>query len=110
MYLPKTDIYNKLKTLGYPVYQEQPTIFNERPCITFKVLNNSTILDLDNEIMSQNVEVGIDIWADTSVVASQVLTQIEDVMREELYIMTYSSDVPNTSDLYHINARFIQNI
>ena len=106
MYLPKSDIYKRLKTLGYAVMQEQPQVFSDTPSIVFKVLNNNTVVDLDNEIVSQDIEVGIDIWADTSVLASEVLSQVEDIMREDIYNMTYSSDVPNEGNLFHINARF----
>lgn len=106
MYLPKTDIYNSLKVLNYYVSQTQPSTFNELPAIIFRVGNNSINTDLDNNILSQNLEVQIDIWAEDSVTASEVLSQVEEIMRSNLYNMSYSNDVPNIGNLYHIVSRF----
>ena len=106
MYLPKSDIYNSLKTLNYYVSQTQPIEFTDLPAITFRVGNNSVNLDLDNTIISQDIEIIIDIWAEDSVTASNVLSQVEEIMRTNLYRMSYSNDIPNTGNLYHINCRF----
>lgn len=106
MYLPKTDIYNSLKKLNYYVSQTQPNTFNELPAIIFRVGNNSINTDLDNNILSQDLEVQIDVWAEDSVTASTVLSQVEETMRSNLYNMTYSNDVPNIGNLYHIVSRF----
>ncbi len=106
MYLPKTDIYNCLKTLNYYVSQTQPIEFTDLPAITFRVGNNSIDTDLDNNIISQDIEIIVDIWAEDSVTASTVLSQVENVLRLNNYNMSYSSDVPNTGNLYHINCRF----
>ena len=106
MYLPKSDVYNSLKTLNYYVSQTQPTEFNDLPAITFRVGDNSVNLDLDNTIISQDIEIIIDIWAEDSVTASMVLSQVEGKMREINYNMSFSSDVPNIGNLYHINCRF----
>lgn len=106
MYLPKTDIYNSLKTLNYYVSQTQPPTFNDLPAIIFRLGNNAVNLDLDNTIVSQDIEVIIDIWAEDSVTASNVLSQVEEIMRQNYYIMSFSSDIPNTGNLFHINSRF----
>ena len=106
MYLPKTDIYNSLKTLPYFVSQTHPDIFNDLPAIIFSVGNNSVDVDLDGEISSQDIEIQIDIWAEDSVTASTILSQVEELMRSNLYIMSFSNDVPNVSNLYHIVSRF----
>ena len=106
MYLPKSDIYNSLKTLNYYVSQTQPPTFEELPAIIFRVGDNSVNVDLDNNIISQDIEIIIDIWAETSVIASNVLSQVEEVMRRNGYIMSFSSDVPNSGNLFHINCRF----
>ena len=106
MYLPKTDIYNSLKELNYYVSQTQPATFNELPAIIFKVGNNSLEYDLDNNILSQDLEIQIDVWAEDSVTASTVLSQVEEIMRSNLYKMSYSNDVPNIGNLYHIVNRF----
>jgi hypothetical protein len=106
MYLPKTDVYNILKSLNYYVSQSQPSVFTDLPAITFYVGNNTVDTDLDNNIASQDVEIVIDIWAEDSVTASNVLSQVEEQMRLNLYSMSFSSDVPNIGNLYHINTRF----
>jgi hypothetical protein len=104
--MPKQDIFNKLSELNVGVAQSQPTEFNELPFINFSITQNDVELDLDNEINSQNIEVQIDIWAEDSVSASELLRQVEEKMREELYLMTYSADVPNVGNIYHIVTRF----
>ena len=106
MYLPKTDVYNSLKELPYHVSQTQPAIFTDLPAVIFCVGNNSVSTDLDNNIISQDIEIQIDIWAEDSVTASTVLSQVEEKMRSNLYIMSFSNDVPNVSNLYHIVSRF----
>ena len=110
MYLPKTDVYNSLKTLPYHVSQTQPDIFTDLPAVIFSVGNNAVSTDLDGEISSQDIEIQIDIWAEDSVTASTILSQVEQVMRSNLYIMSFSNDVPNVSNLHHIVCRFAKQI
>lgn len=106
MYLPKSDVYNSLKKLNYYVSQTQPATFNDLPAIIFSVGNNALDYDLDNNIISQDLEIVVDIWAEDSVTASKVLSQVEEIMRKNLYKMSYSNDVPNNGNLYHILNRF----
>ena len=106
MYLPKSDVYNSLKQLNYYVSQTQPATFNELPAIIFSVGNNALDYDLDNNIISQDLEIVIDIWAEDSVKASKVLSQVEEIMRKNLYKMSFSNDVPNNGNLFHIVNRF----
>ena len=110
MYLPKTDVYNILKSLNYYVSQTHPTSFNELPAIIFSVGNNSIDVDLNNDIVSQDIEIVIDIWAEESTTASTVLSQVEEIMRLNLYKMSYSNDVPNSGNIYHVNTRFTKTI
>ena len=110
MYLPKTDVYNSLKALPYYVSQTQPAIFTDLPAIIFSVGNNAITTDLDGNIASQDVEIQVDIWAEDSVTASTILSQVEEIMRSNLYNMSYSNDVPNVSNLYHIVCRFAKQI
>ena len=106
MYLPKADVYNSLKTLGYYVSQSHPAVFTDLPAIVFNVGNNAISTDLDGDILSQEIEIQVDIWAEDSVTASTVLSQVEETMRLNQYIMSFSNDVPNAGDLYHIACRF----
>lgn len=106
MYLPKSDVYNSLKKLNYYVSQTQPATFNELPAIIFSVGNNTLDYDLDNNIISQDLEIVVDIWAEDSVTASKVLSEVEEIMRKNLYQMSFSNDVPNDGNLFHILNRF----
>lgn len=108
MYLPKADVFNSLKTLGYYVSQTHPAVFTDLPAIVFHVGNNAISADLDGDILSQDIEVQIDIWAEDSVTASTVLSQVEGLMRSNQYIMSYSNDVPNAGNLHHIVCRFVK--
>lgn len=110
MYLPKRDIKETLDTLEVPVFQENQNVFNKLPAITFKVTNNYVDLFLDNTISHQNIEVQIDIWAESSVEASSLLSRVEEKMRNDLYHMNYSADVPNTGNIFHIVSRFNKSI
>lgn len=110
MYLPKADVYDSLKALPYFVSQTQPAIFNDLPAIIFSVGNNSVSTDLDGDIARQDIEIQVDIWAEDSVTASTVLSQVEEIMRSNFYIMSFSNDVPNVSNLYHIVNRFAKQI
>ena len=95
-----------MKKLNYYVSQTQPATFNELPAIIFKVGNNAINTDLDNNILSQDLEIQVDIWAEDSITASTVLSQVEETMRSNLYNMSFSNDVPNVGNLYHIVSRF----
>ncbi len=107
MYQPKQDIYEKLQDTGVTVLQSAQETYPETPAITFSVSDNSTELDLDNEIASQSIIVSIDIWTDTSMEASALQSASEILMRELGYKMTYSADVPHPEGaLHHINCRF----
>ena len=106
MYLPKKDIYDLLKTITKNVSQTQPTVFNSLPYLTFAIVDNYTNVDLDNTILSQDIEVKIDIWAESSVEASQLLSSLEEVMRGDNWRLVYSADVPNIGDIFHTVTRF----
>lgn len=110
MYLPKADILNRLNELGHKVTQTQPTVFNELPVLVFQVTGNSNELFLDNTIATQSIDVQIDIWADSSVEASNLLSQVEEKMRSDFYNLNYSADVPNTGNIFHIVTRFNKKI
>lgn len=107
MHLPKQEIYQALNTLGYTTVQGAQSVFNEAPAITFRIADNSTNLDLDNEIASQDIVAVVDIFADDSPTASGILSQAEAKMRSIGYRLSYSADVPSPEGaLYHINSRF----
>ncbi len=106
MYNPKKEIFDILKELGYGVAQTQPTEFNKLPFINFEVTNNVPSYSLDNEISYQDIDIKVDIWANTSTEASRILSEVEYKMRQNLYKMTYCADVPNIGDIFHATAHF----
>ena len=109
MYLPKSDIYNDLKELGYKIIQNSQNIFNELPVITFEILDNNISLFLDNSISYQDITVQIDIWSESSVEASEILKKVELKMRENHYRMIFSGDIPNVDkSIFHISTKFVK--
>lgn len=109
MFTPKAEIQKTLSALGYYCRQGSQAVFadGQVPAITFRIDNNNVNLDLDNEIVSQDVTVNVDIFADDSVTASTVLAKAEIAMRVIGYRLSYSTDVPQPEGaMFHINATF----
>lgn len=108
MFNPKKEVFEKLKELeGVTVSQSSQNVFNTLPAVTFNVQNNSVNLTLDNEIASQDIIIGVDVWAESSVQSSSILAQVEAKMRELLYQLTSSVDVPNPDQsIHHIACSF----
>lgn len=107
MYNPKTEVYNKLKALGYTCIQGNQATFTQVPAITFNVADNVPRYGIDKEISSSEVEIIVDIWTNDSVTGSSVAQQVEAAMREIDYLLTYSADIPYPEgSLYHIQMRF----
>lgn len=111
MFKPKEEVYKILSELPYWVSQRQPDKFTELPSIIFKCANNTVNPDLDNEILSQDLIIIIDIYAKTSSDATKILEEVESKMRENYYRMTFSSDeVPSNRGISRINTRFEKTI
>ena len=111
MFKLKEEVYKILNELPYWVGQREPNKFSELPSIIFKCSNNAVNLDLDNEILSQDLSIVIDIYAKTSGEATRILAEVESKMRENYYHMTFSSDeVPSNAGISRINARFDKTI
>lgn len=106
MYLPKADIYGLLKTLPYNIEQTHPEKFNKLPCIIFKIDDNTPSLDLDKNITKQDIVIVIDIWGEGSSKTSNILAEVEELFRQNNIFMTWSGDIPNVANIYHIQARF----
>jgi hypothetical protein len=107
MYNPKTEVYSLLSTLGYNISQASTNEFNEFPAITYTISNDAAdVIDMDNNMLSQDVDVTIDIWTIKSTEGSSILSIIEELFRANNYILSWSSDVPNIDTIYHTQARF----
>lgn len=109
MYLPKADIFSMLKdlkTIPYDVKQSSQNVFSNLPAVTYRVSTNKIQLDLDSEINSQDIEIIIDIWSEDSVTASNVLSDVERIMRLSDYRLDFSADIIDPNGLFHITSRF----
>lgn len=109
MYLPKSDIFsalNRLRTLDYAVKQSNQNSFDNLPTVTFRVSTNDITLNLDNEISKQEIEIIVDVWSEDSMTASSVLNDVERIMRDMDYRLSFSSDIPDPEGLFHISNRF----
>lgn len=109
MFNPKPEIYEKLCEIeGVDVSQSSQNIFNNVPAVTYRIDGNATEYYLENDIASQEIRCTIDIFAEDSVTASNILVQVEAKMRELKYRLNNSLDVPAPEGaLYHINATFV---
>lgn len=107
MYSPKADVYTALSTIsGVTVRQSSQNVANEVPSITFRVSDNALELDLSNEIVKQDILITVDVWAATSSAADTLLASVETKMRGLGYRLSFQMDVPDPSNICHINTRF----
>lgn len=104
----KTTIYATLSTLeGVDVSQEQQSVFNTLPAVTFNVSNNVVNRDLSGAILSQDAEIKLDVWGKTSTETSEVLGRAEAALRAIGYQLAFTQDVPNPDDeIFHTTTRF----
>lgn len=109
METPNIAVYNQLMTIAgvESVGKPNQNVFTTLPALTYTVPLNQVTRDLDNDIASQNIEVIIDIWTETSVGGCDLLVIVESKMRELGYNLDFSGEVPNpTEDVYHTTTRF----
>lgn len=107
MYLPKSDIYAALATIpDVTVRQASQKVAGAIPSITFFVSDNALELNLDNEIARQDILITVDIFASNSANADNLLSQVEQKLRELGYRLSFVIDVPDPENIMHINSRF----
>ena len=107
MYQPKEEIYQALRNMPARVAQSAQSVFSELPTVTFSLSNNRTNLDLDNNISSQEIDVTVDVWTETSSEGSSLLSEAENIMRGLGYRLTSTVDVPNPDGaLQHLSCHF----
>jgi len=103
----KTIVYDALKTLNADVSQASSNIFNDLPAVTYMITNNIPNYDFDKDINLQDLEVTIDIYANSSTDATNLLKAAELNLRSIDLFLNFVTDLPNTDGLYHTNARFV---
>jgi thioredoxin-like negative regulator of GroEL len=106
MFEPKEFVYSLLQQTGERVFQARPEVIEEFPCITFYISDNSVNLELARDIAYQEIEVVIDIWANTSQESGSLHIQVEEILREADMTLISSIDVPDPSGYSHINATY----
>jgi hypothetical protein len=107
MYIPNKDVYEILKSVktGVSVYPNRPEVIENPPCMTYFVENNGIELDLSKEIAYQDIDIVVDIWAETMLEATEILDLLERGMRENNFMLDFSSEVDD-ENLKHITTRF----
>ncbi len=104
---PKSGIYNLLKTIkDAQVAQWSSDDIVEFPAIRFLVLENRPVYELDNEMVFQVIEAEVNIWADDSVTTGTLLTEVEELLRGEGYLLQDARDFPDPDGRSRIIARF----
>ena len=107
MFLPKSEIFEALKTTNLSVSHAGQTVFNETPAVVFRIDQNTINLDLENQIGHQAIEVAVDVFDETVSGASRALQKVEKAMRGIGYRMDSSFDVSSPEGaLEHISCRF----
>ena len=102
----KTTLYNALKTLNADVSPSSDNVFNVLPAVTYRVSQNAPDYDFQKTINLQEVETTIDIYANSSTEASNLLSSVEIKMRDIDLFLNFTADIPNADGLYHISTRF----
>ena len=103
---PKSIIYNILSNIdNVTIYQTRPDMLEEIPCITFYVGGKTPEYAIEGSIGYQDIDVIIDIYANTSKESGELLVALESEMLDNKYRMTFCSDIPD-DDLSHVTTRF----
>ncbi len=111
MYNPRPDVVEWLEAAGINIVKQSQNVFNELPVVTYYLGNQANQLSLDRKIVNSKIAIQIDVWTDTSPEGSDLLIQIESILRQHNYNLAFSSDLPNIDDeVNHITARFETNI
>lgn len=95
------------------IYQERPEVLVDNdevglpvPVISWRITNNVPQISLDKDTGVRDIEVTIDLWGNDSTVGEELLDEVEELMRESGWRLTYSADVPDPAGICHINTRF----
>ena len=107
---PKETVYTILSSVSdsVTVYQERPEVVKSLPSFTFRVSYNNPIMTVDKSIGYQDVEVIVDIWAETSIESGTLLKALVATMLDNDFVLSFSSDVPDPGPekISHVTTRF----
>ncbi len=100
------DLLDSLDVDGLKISQGRPERIEHFPSITFVVFRDVPKITIDKELQFQEVEVGIDIWTNTSVEGSALLSTLESALREEDILMSSCVRIPDPDRISHIATVF----
>ena len=100
-------VYNLLKSTSRKVYQNEPDVKSDLPCITFYIANDVPQVGLDKDIKKQDIEVVVDFWGKDSKITGEMFREIEAVMRANGFILSFNTAINESDDYSHVNTRFI---
>lgn len=108
----KATVYSTLNSISnVAVSQGSQAVVNSFPAITFNLSDNQNTVSVDGELLSQQAEIVVDIWAKSSTACSNTMSKAEAKLRTIGYVMTYAADIPDPDDsVFHISTRFIARI
>ena len=102
----KQDIVAILGVLGIPVLQSRQNTIADFPSITFMVTDNRPTYTLEPEIALQEILVELNLWDTSSVDNSTRMATVEGLMRENGFMLEYSSDVDDEDNISHYVMKF----
>ncbi len=103
----KSALYNLLDEIeDVTILQGRPEVIASFPTVTFSISENTPRYTLDKDIGHQDISIDIDIWADTPSETGTLLSSIEEILRDEGYRLTFSSDLPDPEGKARITTVF----
>lgn len=108
---PKSTVYSILSNIDFDdlavqVTLGRPDVITVFPSITFTVSNNVPRYSLEVDILAQDIEIYVDIWAKKSTEAGSILKSVEMAMRNSGYLMTDCRDLDDETGIFHISTIF----
>ena len=105
MIVAKKETYELLQELGYDVYHIRPDVIESVPCLIYHMALNESEVDIKNEIGRQEQTYEIDVWALNSSQATEILIELDALLRQNGYIPVNQLDVPDEK-YSHVNCRY----
>lgn len=109
---PQETIFEKISELKTTytqlvVYKTWPEIFEDFPCIVYRVENDNPQYTLNNGMGNQVFTIRIDIWADDGIQSAALLSALEPKMLEIGYRLASHSDILEPDGGSHLTTQFI---
>lgn len=102
----KTDIRAALKTVIPNVVFDRPKSFKRLPCISHYEINNSPYDMADDTEYLTEVNVMVDVWADTNDETDSLALRVDAALSGAGFIREMSRDVSDPGSIRHKTMRF----